>query len=448
MAKETKKKGITKKDISRLHREQKQRKIILIGAIAVLALVALIIIYGVLNVLVLQGTKTVAEVNGEKITLNQFQQEVRYQRFLTVNTYKQYYDLYAAFGTDLGSSFLNSLKQIESDMSNANSVDYGQKVLDLMIENRLIAQYAAQNNITVSQAEIDEALKKGFGYYPEGTPSPTATATAFATSTLSALQLSLVTPTPLATNTPEIEQSTVEAEATQENEPTVEATPTEAPQTSPTEIPSPTATFEPTPTATEYTLEGYQNNLEKYYDELKNINLPKKFLQQKFTEYLLREKVFNEITNDMLPKQEQVWARHILVADEETAKEVLQKIEEGEDWTALAAVYSTDTSNSAKGGDLGWFATGKMVAAFEEVAFALEIGEISQPVGTEFGWHIIQVLGHEVRPISASELNTLKSKQFDEWVAQHKEQSQIETYETWQEDVPLVPTIPAEWIIE
>lgn len=87
----------------------------------------------------------------------------------------------------------------------------------------------------------------------------------------------------------------------------------------------------------------------------------------------------------------EIQARHILVADEETAKEVKSKLEDGEKFEDLAKEYSTDTASAENGGDLGWFGTGTMVAEFEDAAYALDVNEISDPVKTENGYHIIEV---------------------------------------------------------
>lgn len=96
----------------------------------------------------------------------------------------------------------------------------------------------------------------------------------------------------------------------------------------------------------------------------------------------------------------EVNARHILVADEATAKEVKQKLEDGGDFAALAGEYSTEPGAAESGGDLGWFGKGAMVPEFEEAAFSLEPGTISEPVKTDFGYHIIEVV--EKREIEES----------------------------------------------
>ena len=84
-------------------------------------------------------------------------------------------------------------------------------------------------------------------------------------------------------------------------------------------------------------------------------------------------------------------ARHILVKDEETANEVIEKLNAGEDFATLAKELSEDTGSAENGGDLDWFTVGKMVTEFNDAAYALEINEISKPVKSQFGYHIIQV---------------------------------------------------------
>ncbi len=88
---------------------------------------------------------------------------------------------------------------------------------------------------------------------------------------------------------------------------------------------------------------------------------------------------------------EEVRASHILVADEAKAKELLAKIKSGGDFAQLAKENSTDTGTAVAGGDLEFFGRGSMVDEFDKAAFALNVGEVSEPVQTKFGWHIIKL---------------------------------------------------------
>ncbi|WP_042353602.1 peptidylprolyl isomerase [Bacillus rubiinfantis] len=87
----------------------------------------------------------------------------------------------------------------------------------------------------------------------------------------------------------------------------------------------------------------------------------------------------------------EIKARHILVEDEKTAQEVKEKLNAGSKFEDLAKELSKDTGSAEKGGDLGWFGSGKMVPEFEKAAYALDVNQISDPVKTQNGYHIIQV---------------------------------------------------------
>ena len=83
-------------------------------------------------------------------------------------------------------------------------------------------------------------------------------------------------------------------------------------------------------------------------------------------------------------------ASHILVKTEEEAKKLLEEIKNGADFAKLASEHSMCPSGR-DGGDLRFFGRGMMVKPFEEAAFALKIGEVSEPVETQFGWHLIKL---------------------------------------------------------
>lgn len=117
----------------------------------------------------------------------------------------------------------------------------------------------------------------------------------------------------------------------------------------------------------------------------------KKMLSQRITISEEEIKEYYEANQDSFAQPEQVKASHILVDNLEAANEVKAKLDGGADFAQLASEYSTDVSNKDNGGDLGYFAEGQMVPEFDEVAFAMQAGEISGPVQTDYGFHIIKV---------------------------------------------------------
>lgn len=133
---------------------------------------------------------------------------------------------------------------------------------------------------------------------------------------------------------------------------------------------------------------------------------------------------------------EQVNARHILVDTEETGQEVLKKLKEGAAFADLAKEYSTDTGSAESGGELGWFPRGMMVAEFEEAAFTLPIGETSELVQTDYGYHIIQVLDRTVRPLDADMLEQSQQEAFGVWYDEQYQKANIETLVTFETPEP------------
>ncbi len=111
--------------------------------------------------------------------------------------------------------------------------------------------------------------------------------------------------------------------------------------------------------------------------------------------------------------QEERQVRHVLVDDKETAEEVIQKYNDGQDFADLAAEYSTDSS-AADGGNLGYAGAGQMVEPFEDAMYALEVNEISEPVESQFGWHVILV--EDIRETEG------ETQPFDEMKDQLREQ--------------------------
>ncbi|MFD1738111.1 peptidylprolyl isomerase [Bacillus salitolerans] len=132
------------------------------------------------------------------------------------------------------------------------------------------------------------------------------------------------------------------------------------------------------------TIDDVKNDVEVYLKTEKMLAPRISITDEDITTY------FNE-NKDLFREEEQVKASHILVENESLANELREKIMAGEEFAEIAREYSTDSSNADQGGDLGYFAKGVMAPEFEEVAFSLHVDELSQPVETEYGFHLIKV---------------------------------------------------------
>jgi foldase protein PrsA len=138
-------------------------------------------------------------------------------------------------------------------------------------------------------------------------------------------------------------------------------------------------------------LETNNTSLSYLKQDLKNYLTIKKLLEPEITITDEEMKTYFDENKDSFAVAEQIKASHILVADEKTANKVKQKLADGGDFTELAKEYSTDDSTKDLGGELGYFAKGTMVPEFDDAAFELAVGQVSKPVKTEYGYHIIKV---------------------------------------------------------
>jgi parvulin-like peptidyl-prolyl isomerase len=142
---------------------------------------------------------------------------------------------------------------------------------------------------------------------------------------------------------------------------------------------------------------------------------------------LITQKMRDIVTASIPATAEQAHARHILVATEATANEIEGKLKAGGDFAELAAQYSLDMTTKQTGGDLGWFSRGQLLQkAVEDAAFSLAINEISAPVKSDLGYHIIQTLERvKDRPIDAETHYRLAEDAFERWIQSLKKNARI-----------------------
>lgn len=374
---------LTRKQISKRQKEERLRRWVIIGTTIVLLLIAGVLGYGLYQQYVVAPAKPVATVNDVPIRVDAYQRLVQYRRF----------DLHSLIArmdaqirrmdpTDPQQQFLISYLQQQIDQAKGRLMSLPTSVLDEMIEDELIRQECATNNIVVTDEEVQLEIERQFGY-DRNPPTPT--------------------PTPITMTVP--------------------------------------VTMTPEPTATPMTEEQFKTLYSEYIQKVKKqTGITERELRELIRVSLLRQKLQDFMAERVPTTAEQVHCRHILVKTEEEANEVLERLRKGDDFAELAKEYSTDESNRDKGGDLGWFARGKMVKEFEDAAFALQPGEISDVVQTTFGYHIIQCLERdENRELDEETLKQRKQSALTDWLLEQKSSDAVKRY--WSSD--LVP--PDEW---
>ena len=137
---------------------------------------------------------------------------------------------------------------------------------------------------------------------------------------------------------------------------------------------------------------------------------------------------------------EQVLASHILVPSESQAQDLHAQLLEGADFAEVAREHSEDSSNSDSGGNLGWFGRGQMVGAFEDAAFALDVGALSEPVQTQFGWHIIYLADRQDARTPA--LDEIKDQVREDYITEESNNRFNEWYDGFYADSEVEVAIP------
>jgi parvulin-like peptidyl-prolyl isomerase len=167
---------------------------------------------------------------------------------------------------------------------------------------------------------------------------------------------------------------------------------------------------------------------DQFNQSLQGMDTTYEDFRQMLLDQLLSEAVYSAVTASISPVAEQVHARHILLPTRERAEEVLARLQAGEDFSYLAREYSEDISSRESGGDVGFFPRGVMPPEVEEVAFSLEVGETSEIVETQFGFHIVQVLEREEREIAVEVFENLRQQAFMQWLQDQREAATVERF--------------------
>lgn len=335
MAKRIKKKSSRRKH-PRVKREERMKRWVVASTIAVGVLIVGVLIYGYVTEVVLKAREPMAIVNGVPIRTDDVEARVQYQL-------------------------------IQSQQSAEQAPFIRQQVLQQMVVEELIRQEAEERGISVTPAEVDEAVQRYFNFSPEAA-----------------------------------------------------ADDTEIPLTGPlteTEVTTPTTMTE----------EEFQTLYETYAEQvLRPAGLDIEDFREILRTSLLYEQVRAQIVSDIPPIADQVEMRYFAFPEEEQAVETLQLLEEGEEWTAIAEEYEADEESAVYVRELDWrtkgFVEDQFGSEIAEVVFNAPLEIYPEPVvGLGGRYYVIEVTGHEERELSDEMVRSEQDRVFYDWVSEQME---------------------------
>lgn len=413
-SKRQKPKEPTKKQIavSRREREQRHRIFIVLGI--VVALVLGIALAGLYDQLIAKPSRPVAVVNDAPIRTDDYQDRVRYQRFLLDARLQSLQTLLARINPEEpGNEFVVQYYGQLSDQTQQQRLVVDQQTVDDMVEEELAQQKAAEEGLSVSEDEVDEAIRAGIASMSGFLTGTQATAVA-STAVAATATAETFTATPEPNSTPTLTVTLVTT-----------ATP---------EIPTPA----PTPTYHIITEEEFSQDYANYLDLLKEqTGLSEAQYRQTIKAGLLLGNVRQHFADQVPTEAEQVNVSHIQLDTQEEAQAALERLDAGEEFALVASEVSTDTFTAANGGELGWVLEGDLASRYgpevEETAFSLSPGEYSQPISSTVGFHIIIVNERGLRPLDEFRLQAEQQQAYFEWLQEARSAEGVETL--WEPDM-------------
>ncbi len=409
-----------KRRVSRKERDDRRTRNLYI-TLGVVGVVAVLLLSGALiNEYFLKPRKVLATVEGEDITRRDYW---KYEIHSLSNQVLQYQQFATMMQGQQQQQYLAMAQQAQAQLNEVwGSTSTNDATLSRMVDDKVILHSLDTLGLSISDEQVDDFIAQQFANpeAPVFTPTPTQTfipeRAEWATQTAQAEAGS-----PVAVDGEDQASSPVA-----DGSPVASGSPPSASDSAAGGTPIPMASPaggspEPTPTVGPDDARATSAaNFEDYKDEhLDQAHMSESDYRRLVAEPTLARQMVNaHFLQELGHSAEQVHARPILVGTQELADALYAQLQEDpEMFETLAQESSVDTSTAPNGGDLGWFPRGIMVGPFEEVAFALQAGDISEPVQTEFGWHIIQVIERDDdRALTDEQISQASQANSERWL--------------------------------
>ncbi len=417
---------LTRGQLSRARQEQKRIRNLYTAAAAIGTLVVLLFGLAAVSTFVLRPNQEVARVNGKVINRAIYDKLRRWSIFQTM----QNQAIQEQFGQAGGTGTMEALQLQLRNVEEETTLD--PEIVGTLVDAEVLRQQSASEfQINPTRDELKAAAVKDF--IPEPTPPPTASPTIDLTPTIT--ETEAITPTATSSTT----------------------------AGSPTTTPTITPTLPPVAGAQQTAETVYQRYVTSL-DQSTGVHPNDAFCgagcpdlsEEDYLTLLMdprvrRDKVIEKLSaTSVMTEVEQVNAQHILTDTEEGAKTLITRLDKGEDFTLIANTQSSEqltnqqNGQTPTGGVLGWFPKegSSFDQTFVDAAFLVETGKYSQPVKTQFGWHIIKVLERDPkRPLDATQIEAKKNKVYDDWFTKAKAAADIVPRPTATAVIPTQPAI-------
>lgn len=412
----------SRKEVLLARKEREQTGQIRLAVFGILGLIVAVILAALVSEFIIVPQQPVATVNGEDISLDDFRNRVKFQRAQFIINIE---DQLEAFG-DLGLVQQFSGQQL---VLLQDHDELGQIVLDQMINDLIIRQEAEERGITVTEADIEEALEGRFSYFEGESPTPQPTA------------METIMPTPSLTPVP--------------TEVITDVLPTNTPFPTPTLGPTGT----PRPTATAVSLESFQESSQTELDRFRDMGVSEETYRSVIVAELYREKLQAALAEagEIATEGEHISYFFISTESEEEANEALAQIESDgfiETWNLIRST-PTDSENptSTRSGERLWQTQEQLDGTFgtdvATAAFGLEVGDVSdvvaRPGTTEeepTTYYIMQVSGREVRDLSEATVNNAETQLLADLVQNVRDNEDLDLTSTvWRSRIPRTPVV-------
>lgn len=420
----------SRKEVLRKRREAEQTRRIRLAVGSVAGLLLIVLLVAVINEVFIAPNRAVATVNGEAISVRQFQDRVEYERAQRIISLENQYE---AFGGDVG-----IIQQFSSqtiiELQDAEAL--AEAVLSQMTQEVVVRQEAQARGITVSDAELEAEIGSFFNYFDGGLPTPAPTASP------------TVEPTPSLTPIP-----TAVADGSR---PTTDVVPTNTPF--PTATLGPTS--EPEPTATAVSKESFDEQLGEVLADFDNLGVNDAVFREVVRFNLYADKLAEALGEENnVPTEAMQASIFLLTFDTQAdADEAMAMIEAGDFLTVWNTIRSTppnpDAETTTTASELLWRTQDAMTATLGEdaanVAFTLPPNVPSSPIEqtvdeTTSKFYILQVSGREVRPLSDAVIQNAKQTLLQNLIAE-KSAVGVEILELWRNYYPSRPVLDLKFL--